>query len=159
MFQHCQVDNFPVSAPTKELCDSLFQHIQQHLTQPLKLPGVLDMYNSLNITQRDRYIKISCKTYLKKILKTHGWLLDAHSPVKTPMQEDAAHARRGGGHLTDTEKSLLQQTMGFSFHQTIGELLFTAVTCCLDILYAIICLSNFGTNPAEIHYIVIKRVF
>ena len=78
------------------------------------------------------------------------------------MQGDAAHTKslnEATGPLGDSERRLLQQSMGFSYRQAIGELLFAAVTCRPDVLYAVIRLSNFSTNPAEIHYTAVKRVF
>ena len=120
------------------------------------------MYNGLDIDQFDQLIKLSCRTYITKILKTHGWLSDAHEPVRTPMYADAAHIKSINetiGPTNDNERYNLQQSMGFSYRQAIGELLFAAVTCRPDILYAVIRLSNFSTHPAEIHYTAVKRVF
>ena len=49
--------------------------------------------------------------------------------------------------------------MQFSYRQAIGELLFAAIPCHPDILYAIIRLSQYNKKPARIHYIAVKRVF
>ena len=56
-------------------------------------------------------------------------------------------------------KAVLQKEMGFSYRQTIGEVLFVAITCRPDIVYAIIKLSKYSTKPARIHYITLKRIF
>jgi len=53
----------------------------------------------------------------------------------------------------------LQKEMGFAYRQEIEELLFATITCRPDILYNIIKLSQYNTNPARIHYLAIKRVF
>ena len=55
--------------------------------------------------------------------------------------------------------ALLQKEMEFSYRQAIGELLFAAITCRLDILYNIIKLSKYNNKPARIHYTAVKRVF
>jgi len=35
-------------------------------TQPLKLMGILTMHNGLDISQNNRFVKLSCKTYITK---------------------------------------------------------------------------------------------
>lgn len=61
---------------------------------------------------------------------------------------------------TEAEPHLiLQKEMGFSYRQAIGELLFAAITCRPDILYAIIKLSQYNNKPSRIHYLAVKRVF
>ena len=49
--------------------------------------------------------------------------------------------------------------MGFSYQSSIGELLFAYVLCRSDIGYAMAQLYKFNRNPAECHYILVKRVF
>ena len=113
-----QVDDFAVSASHRDICDKVFASIQTKLTQPLKLLGVLTMYNGLDIAQHDKYIKISCQTYLHKILQGHGWLSDSSNPVKTPMQGNSTYLKDlsdAVGPTDDTAKRDLQQAMGFSF--------------------------------------------
>ena len=49
--------------------------------------------------------------------------------------------------------------MGFQYCQAIGELMFAAVTCHPDILFATIYLSQHSNAPARCHYTAVKRVF
>ena len=58
-----------------------------------------------------------------------------------------------------TARTKLQLELGFSYHQAIGELFFSAITCRPDILYCITKLSQYNTKPARIHYLSVKRVF
>lgn len=57
------------------------------------------------------------------------------------------------------EQAILEKDMKFEFRHGIGELLFAAITCRPEILYAVIILSQFSTKPAEIHYNSVKQIF
>lgn len=50
-------------------------------------------------------------------------------------------------------------SMGFRHRQAIGELMFAAVTCRSDILFATMCLSQCSATPAACYYTAVKRVF
>ena len=63
------------------------------------------------------------------------------------------------GPTDPTAHATLQKEMGFAYRQSIGELLFAAITCRPDILYCIIKLSQYNTKPARIHYLAVKRIF
>ena len=63
-----QVDDFSVSAPTKEITDKVFALIQNSLKEPLKCIGKLKLYNGLDINQGKHFIKVSCEFYLTKVL-------------------------------------------------------------------------------------------
>ena len=121
------------------------------------------MFNRLNITQGNRYIKLSCETYLTKILEGHGWLRPTHSsPLATTMNHDKKYMKEledAKGPPDDTARAILEKEMIFSYQQAIGELLFAAIICHPDILYAIIKLSQYNNKPAHVHYIAVKRVF
>ena len=56
-------------------------------------------------------------------------------------------------------KANLEKEMGFSYRQSIGEILLAAITCRPDILYSVIKLSQYNNKPAKIHYIAPKRIF
>ena len=84
-----QVDDFAVAAPSEAIANKLFAILQTHLKQPLKLLGVLSMFNGLNITQADKFIRVSCSTYITKILEGHNWQRPTRqSPISTPMNHD-----------------------------------------------------------------------
>jgi len=147
------VDDFTVAAPTKALANNFFELIQQGLQQPLQLLGVLTMYNGLDILQDNRFIKVSFFMYIKKILEGHGWEKPTHkSPLVSPMNHDKRHLSELEMAVGPTEalpKENLQKEMDFSYRQAIGEVLFAAITCRPDILYAIIKLSQYSKKPAK----------
>ena len=68
----CQVDDFALATHTETHANKLFQFIQSHLTQEMKLLGLLTMFNGLDVDQTAKYIKVSPTTYITKILQGHG---------------------------------------------------------------------------------------
>jgi len=68
-----QVDDFSVASPSEAVANVIFSILQANLKQPLKLLGLLSMYNRIDISQSNRFVKVSCATYLRKILEGHGW--------------------------------------------------------------------------------------
>ena len=121
------------------------------------------MFNGLNVNQGNRCIKLSCETYLTKILEGHGWLCPTHSSLlATPMNHDKKYMKKledAKGPPDDTARAILEKEMKFSYRQAIGELLFAAITYRPDILYAIIKLSQYNNKPARVYYIAVKRLF
>ena len=59
--------------------------IQKQLHEPLKLLGMLKIYNGSNINQSKHFIKISCKSYLVKILESYNWMDPFNKTYNTPM--------------------------------------------------------------------------
>ena len=49
--------------------------------------------------------------------------------------------------------------MEFNYWQAISELIYAYTICHIDIIVAVITLSQFSQHPAEIHYQVVKHVF
>ena len=60
------------------------------------------------------------------------------------------------GPSNEIKQQELAHKMQFNYRQAIGELLFAAITCCPDILFHVIKLSQFSTQPDEIHYNAVK---
>lgn len=67
-----QVDDFAVSAPSETIDNLVFANIQKVLTQPLKLLGLLTMFNGIDIVQTSKYVKLDVHTYIEKILEGHN---------------------------------------------------------------------------------------
>lgn len=85
-----QVDDFTIAAHSVEYATTFLHSIQSKLKQPLEYLGIINMYNGLNITQSQHFIKISCSTYIKKILNGHHWdTPNKSSPTKTPLPSDS----------------------------------------------------------------------
>ena len=163
IFFLCQVDDFLTSAPTQEIADVEFQHMQRYLKQPLKILGAVTAFNGMDISQTKDCIKISCHTHLKKVLEGHQWEQTQRSGyTNTPLNPDKRCIEKLDTCEVPTDVKLqnqLQTKMGFKCRQAIGELLFTAVTCRPDLMHAVIKLSQFSNNPHEIHCNALKNVF
>ena len=158
-----QVDDFALAAPLQQTANEIFEQIQHFLTQPLHILNQLTMYNGLNVQQTKHFIKISCTTYLEKILQGKEWSNEGKNTViKTPMHHDKkilTSLEHAEGPTDTNEQIQLQQSMKFSYRQAIGELIFAAITCRPDILYAVIKLSQYSNNPHQDHYIAVKRIY
>ncbi len=79
-----QVDDFAIAAPDEKTADILLDLIDDQLSIPIKRQGLLDMFNGINVTQTQDYIKIDCHTYIDKFCEkyTNSWL------HKVPMTEN-----------------------------------------------------------------------
>ena len=108
-----------ISAPSEILSNKLFTLLQEKLQQPLKLLHTLTMFNGLNISQTYKFFRLSCSTYIRKILEGHGWTCSTHqSPISTSMNRDKRYMsklEKANGPTEDLPKSVLQKEMGFSF--------------------------------------------
>ena len=49
--------------------------------------------------------------------------------------------------------------MGFNYQQAIKELIYAYTICCIDIVVAVITLSQFSQQLAKIHYEAVKHIF
>ena len=108
-------------------------------------------------------MKVSCAIYLRKIIQGHGWENPTHKfPTASPMNNEKKYLselENATSPTDDIAQVTFQKDMGFAYHQAVGELLFTTITCRPDTLYCIIKLSQYNSRPARIHYIAVKRVF
>jgi len=57
------------------------------------------------------------------------------------------------------DQILLTEEMGFKYRSAIGELLFAAIRCRPEIMYTVVKLSQFASQPAKIHCHAVKHVF
>ena len=81
-----QVDDFAVSAPTKEITNKVFAMIQAKLHEPLKILGKLELYNGLDITQGRNFIKVSFKSNITKFLQSHNCMEPPNKLTKPPIK-------------------------------------------------------------------------
>ena len=62
-----QVDDFAIATAEAKTADVLLDMLDDRLTIPIKRQGYLDMFNGIDIAQTRDYIKISCKSFVKKM--------------------------------------------------------------------------------------------
>jgi hypothetical protein len=78
------VDDFAIAALDEKTADILLDLIDDQLSILLKCQGLLNMFNGIDVTQTQDYIKIDCHTYINKFCKKYlnTWL------HKVPMTEN-----------------------------------------------------------------------
>ena len=110
----------------------------------------LDTYLGMEI-HRDRakgVLTLCQTTYTRKMLESYGFT--SGPVVKTPMDSKTVFTVNDGQADEDTIKD---------YQAKIGSLLFLAIHTRADILYAVVTLSRFMTNPSPIHIAAVKRIF
>ena len=165
-----QVDDFAIASASPLAAEKLIAIINSHATTTnlgigiKSRHGVASRYNGIDVHQTRDYIKVSCATYLQRLLQTHGWDTPAHHESDrfdlTPLASSSAESLlRLVGPAEDTpEHCKLQDDCGFSYRQLLGELVYAYTVCRLDIGYAITLLSSFSHAPARAHYLALKSL-
>ena len=110
--------------------------------------GIVESFNSLDVLQTQDYIKVSCQSYLRKLLTSHQWSDIEHEQYNpVPMNHDSRYVHnleQNKGPENLEEQQILAIEMKFSYQQAVEELLFAAITCRSDILHHVIKLSQFS---------------
>lgn len=167
-----QVDDFSIASPDPAIAAYIYERIGQKLQLPGETEppfvdeGLVESFNGVDILQTQDYIKLSCSTYIRRLLASHSW----STPGKTerpigsrpfePFPESdlqAIYTTPGFAEHT-SEHSALAKEMGFSYRTLLGELLYAYITARPDIGYAIATLAKFSTAPSKLHYQRLKGV-
>ena len=61
--------------------------------------------------------------------------------------------------VKQSAREALEKSVGFTYRQAIGKLIYALVTCRPDISYACIKLSQYSAAPAAIHYEAVKQIY
>jgi hypothetical protein len=154
-----QVDNFAIAAPDQRTADILLDMLNEKLTMPIKHQGLLDMFNGVDVVQTRDHIKIDCHTYVDKFcskyLKT--WLRKLHiaddclTPFLTGEKEWIKGLNSATGSINAKVTAKLESGMQIKYRAGVGELIWAVMTCCPDLAYASVKLSQSNSNPVEIH--------
>ena len=120
--------------------------------------GLVTLFNGLNFTQTADYIKISCSTYIDKIMPKHlsSWLSN-HNILNrpTPLPSTKTFMTSFLNSIGNSDPKIqgeLKKSMKISYPSAIGELIYTMTTCCPDIAYATVRASQYSTRPHAIQY-------
>lgn len=65
-----------------------FHSEEEHGIVPFKLCGIAKDYNGIDITQTPDSVEMSCKNYIARLLKLHGW--DTISPSDSKSELESA---------------------------------------------------------------------
>ena len=101
--------------------------------------AVLSQFNGIDIEQMQHYIKLHCKTYLKRVLKSHGWGKESLTPPKEPMvltMIDKLQTKLGPEDMAEADQ--VAKEAGFSYHEVLGETIYASVICHFDTTMAIL---------------------
>ena len=158
-----QVDDFAIACDDKETATSHWDQIDNFLKEPLKREkGLLTRHNGIDILQTQDFVKVYCETYLRKIIntKTFSLLTTNHKPLPMSSQNsDMKTLETSTGPRELAEQLQIQNTNGFKYRTTTGELIFALVTCRADIAFPVMKLTQFNNDPAQCHFDAIKQVY
>jgi hypothetical protein len=127
---------------------------------PITFQGLLTSHNGYDVLQTADYIKISVKSYLRRVFKIHAW--------ETPFKRESSLTAKPRSPLSDeeakwlysvapglkegtTEHTTLARTVGYGYRNLLGEILYCFLLCLFDISFAIATLAKFSINPAVEH--------
>ena len=148
------MDDFAVACKNPAISKAIIAKIDAKLSVPLHQLGGIEKFNVIDVVQSNSFIKISCLSYLDKILDGHNWQETESTPNPIPMRSDSTS--QGMLESTDLPSSPTEikrlHDAHFNYRQVIGEEIYAMVTCRPDIPYAVNKLSQYASNPAEIHY-------
>jgi len=166
-----QVDDFALDCHQESTAKSVHSNIGAKLTlhneaaAPFEYLGLVDSFDGYDVLQTRDYIKLSAESYIRRLLKAHGW--DNPSPCessnkpKPPSHEsDVANLfNLAAGPVENApEHKALEAEQGFGYQSVLGEMLFTYALCRPDIGYAVTTLAKFSTAPNTLHHKSLKHL-
>jgi hypothetical protein len=92
------------------------------MQNPLNDLGVIKRFNGIDILQARDFVKISCETYIDKIVSLHGWQDELASNQPVPMRSDSESLQKlelSKGPEDPAEAQALKHDMGFSYRQAL----------------------------------------
>jgi hypothetical protein len=157
-----QVYDFSIASTNPIHCKNTTQEIESRMQNPLNYLGVIKRFNGIDVLQARDFVKISCETYIDKIVSHHNRQNEVASNQPVPMRADSESLRKlelSKGPEDPSKAQAPEQEMGFSYRQAIGELIFTMTVGQVDISYPIIKLSQCLAQPSKAHYQAVKQIF
>ncbi len=131
-----QLNDFAISAPSKCIANHALDLIDNLLFIPMKLKGLLTLYNGLDILQTKDYIKVSCEMYINRMSRAHieqGWMKNHFIPNRpTPLPTTLQFLKdfqTTDGDPNQTAQKTLKKKMGFSYSSRIVQLVYPMVCC------------------------------
>lgn len=112
--------------------------------------GNISRYLGLDVTQSiDRTrLQISQRSYIQEILGTYGF--SDCNPTATPMEP---------GIILQKSQAEINVERQQKYQQAIGSLMYLMVQTRPDIAYAVSTLAQFSSNPNDVHWYAVKRIF
>jgi hypothetical protein len=153
-----QVDKFAISAPNAHTADVLLDMLDDHLTIPIKQQGNIDMYNGIDILQMRHYVQLSCTSFIDKICEKYlaTWMkhMYASSTQPTLFPTDSAWWKEFNKATSNPDvkvQASLAKEMQLSYCAGVGKLIWAMTTCCPDLTFASLKLSQSNSCLHKIH--------
>ena len=152
-----QADDFTIATPDAKTSNMLMDLIDNKLSIPIKQQGYLDMYNGVDIYQTHDYIKINIKTFVDKAFAKHisTWMKTLYpTPNQSaPLPSDDKWLKLFNNATGDPDpkrQATLAKDQQLSYRSGIRELIWAMPTCCHDLAYTAVKLSQ--SNTAQTQY-------
>ena len=124
---------------------------KRHFSQRFKMKdlGPCKKFLGIQVTRdRERQtLRLDQTEYLRKVLEDHH--MDDSKPVATPMEQ--------GLHLPPPDPGLPDQ-LAKLYQSAIGSLMYVMLNTRPDLAYTLSRLSQYLTNPTDMHWRALKRV-
>ena len=159
-----QVDDFKISAKTKQICDAICSLIQERMTFELNEMGLIKKFNGVYVEQTKHYTLLHCEPYIERLVEHHQWLDEPLANKEIPMKcynkyvNEIQENEGPDMELDSVNARRLEKEMNFNYRQLLGELIYAYTICRLDIAPSLILLSQHGKAPAKTHYEALKHV-
>jgi hypothetical protein len=165
-----QVDDFAIASVDPAVASKLVSMINAKVTTvdkgigEITVKGAFSQYNGVDVHQTQDYVKLSCESYIDRVLQTHGWATPEHhtSDRHDQVPLSASLVTNLGTSKGPAEGTLqyreIASLAGFSYRQVLGELIYAYVVGRLDIGYAVTFLARFSQYPTAEHYSALKSV-
>ncbi|GBO04460.1 Retrovirus-related Pol polyprotein from transposon TNT 1-94 [Araneus ventricosus] len=98
--------------------------------------------------RQDGTIFLHSESYIKRILKRFN--LDGANTYTIPADP---------GTILSSDSNPLPEGTTIPYRETIGSLMFLAITTRPDIAFAVNVVSRFQSNPGQVHWNAVKRIF
>jgi len=166
-----QLNDFALGCHQESTAKSVYSNIgamralHNEAEAPSEYLGLIDSFDGYDVLQTRDYIKLSAESYIRRLLKAHGW--DNPSPQessnkpKPPLHKsDVANLfNLAAGPVENAPKhKALEAEQSFGYRSVLGKILFAYVLCRPDIGCAVMTLAKFSTAPNALHYKSLKHL-
>ena len=156
-----QVDDIAISGPSTADCQHVIDTLND--TFDLTVRGILKdtTFNGTDVKQTSKAIKLSCGTYIRKLVKGHEWFKDFNLPTrKVPITNKMASDLITADTCEEKTKEsrALEKRFGFKYRQAVGELIYALVVVRADIALAVTTVAQYSTKPGEQHFEAVRTL-
>ncbi|KAI2505530.1 hypothetical protein MHU86_8866 [Fragilaria crotonensis] len=161
-----QVDDLAIGCIDPDATRDLVNTICREDGIDLRDEGLLASFNGVDVEQTDRYIKITCESYIDKLLAHYGWSaagtrdtdMKPIEPLASSTLQQMFVEYESAPANGSPEHALVESAAGFSYRSVLGALIYAYVVARPDIGYAVTTLARFSDRPTKIHYDALRRV-